>query len=133
MRGAASAYSHGAYALALGALAIAAVALAAASANPWPLFVSLLIAPALEEMVFRAGLHDGLLRGGAAPWQANLLTALAFSVAHMLLRGLSLQTVLVLLPALLIGAAYNRWQRLRICIALHMAMNALWIAAQRLS
>lgn len=96
----------------------------------WRALVLLLVAPVAEEFVFRAGLHDGLLRNGVTPWLSNLLTAFVFSTAHVLLLGASLQSALVLLPALLIGAAYNRWRRLRICIALHMAMNALWIAAQ---
>lgn len=128
MRTAAPATFGLAIALALSAMAVGAAALAAASPNPWPLTVALLIAPVLEETVFRAGLHDGLLHDGIAPWRANLLTALTFSAAHMLLLGASAQTALLLLPALLIGAAYNRWRRLRICIVLHMAMNALWIA-----
>ena len=120
-------------ATALAALALAGgAAFATAAATPWPLVVALIIAPVLEEMVFRAGLHDGLLHDGAAPWLANLLTALAFAVAHMLLLGASAQTALVVLPALLIGAAYNHWRRLRVCIALHMSMNALWLALQRL-
>ena len=132
MRTAAPATFGLATALAFGAMAVAAAALAAASANPWPLAVALLIAPVLEEAVFRAGLHDGLLHDGVTPWLANLLTALAFSAAHMLLLGASAQTASVLLPALLIGAAYNRWRRLRICIVLHVVMNALWFAAQRM-
>jgi membrane protease YdiL (CAAX protease family) len=119
-------------ALALGGLAIAGAALAAASAQPWPLLVALLIAPTLEEALFRAGLQDGLLHAGMPPWRANVLTALAFMAAHVLLLGVNAQTVSVLLPALLVGAAYNRWRRLRLCIALHMAMNALWVVLQRL-
>ena len=99
----------------------------------WRALVLLVMAPVAEELVFRAGLHDGLLRISVAPWLANLLTALAFGAAHMLLLGINSQTAFVWLPALLIGAAYNRWRRLRICIALHMAMNALWIAAQGMS
>lgn len=99
----------------------------------WRALVLLLVAPVAEEVVFRAGLHDRLLHNSVAPWLANLLTALAFSAAHMLLLGVNPQTALVWLPALLIGAAYNRWRRLRICIALHMAMNAQWIAVQGMS
>jgi membrane protease YdiL (CAAX protease family) len=119
-------------ALALGGLTIAVAALTAASAQPWPLLVALLLAPVLEEAVFRAGLQDGLLHAGVPPWRANGLTALAFMAAHVLLLGGSAQTVSVVLPALLVGAVYNRWRRLRLCIALHMAMNALWIVLQRL-
>ena len=124
----------GASALGAGALVlVGAAAFSAGSASAWPLVLALLIAPVLEEATFRAGLHDGLLHRGVAPWLANLMTAFAFSAAHMLLLGTSAQTALVVLPALLIGAAYNRWRRLRICIALHMAMNALWIAIQGMS
>ena len=108
-------------------------ALIATGVPAWRALVLLLVAPVAEEVVFRAGVHDELLHNGAAPWLANLLTALSFSVAHMLLLGVNPQTALVLLPALLIGAAYNRWRRLRICIALHMAMNAMWIAVQAMS
>lgn len=136
MRAAAPASINAVTALAAVALAMTLAghaAFGAGPANPWPLVVALFIAPLLEETVFRAGVHDALLHDGAAPWLANLLTALAFSAAHMLLLGASAQTALVCLPALLIGAAYNRWRRLRICIGLHMAMNALWIAVQRMS
>ena len=107
--------------------------LIAIGVSAWRALVLLLMAPVAEEIVFRAGLHEGLLRISVAPWSANLLTALAFGAAHMLLLGVNLQTAFVWLPALLIGAAYNRWRRLSICIALHMAMNALWIAAQGMS
>ena len=99
----------------------------------WRALVILLVAPVAEEVVFRAGLHKGLLNGGISPWLANLVTALSFSAAHMLLLGINPQTALVGLPALLIGTAYNRWRRLRICIALHMAMNGLWIAVHGMS
>lgn len=118
------------FATALGAsaMALGPAALVFAGSAPFALAVSLFIAPVLEETVFRAGLHDGLLHRGTAPWLANLWTALVFSAAHMLLLGFSAQTASVLLPALLIGAAYNRWRSLRLCIVLHMAMNALWMA-----
>ena len=120
-------------ALTLGGLVLAGAAVAAAPARPWPLLVALLLAPALEETVFRAGLQDGLLCAGVTPWRANALAALVFMAAHVLLLGVSAQATLVVAPALLIGAAYNRWRRLRICIALHMAMNALWIAVHGVS
>jgi len=32
------------------------------------------------------------------------------------------------LPALLIGAVYNRWRQLRWCVLLHAGMNAVWLA-----
>lgn len=133
MRVAAPALPQSPSAVGFGALVAAGLVIASAMPIPWPLLVVLFIAPALEETVFRAGLHDGLLHAGAAPWLANLSTALAFTAAHVALLGASAQTMLMLLPALLIGSAYNRWRRLRFCIALHMAMNALWIAVHRMT
>ena len=122
-----------AVAIAVAVAVAGAVLVTVVPAHLWPLVVSLLIAPVLEETVFRPGLHDGLLHRGAAPWRANLLTALAFSAAHMVLLGPGWHAALVGLPAWLIGAAYNRWRRVRICIALHMAMNAAWIAMHALA
>jgi membrane protease YdiL (CAAX protease family) len=89
--------------------------------------VLLVVAPVLEEAVFRAGLQEALLRRPAlAPWLANGLTALVFGLAHALLRG-SAGALAVALPALLIGVVYARWRRLRWCVALHALMNAMWL------
>lgn len=90
--------------------------------------VLLLAAPVLEEAVFRAGLHEALLQHGAAAWAANMLTAAVFALAHMVLRQDAAAWV-VMLPALAIGAVYIRWRRLRWCMALHAAMNAVWLLA----
>lgn len=90
--------------------------------------VLLLAAPLLEEAVFRAGLHEALLRHGGAAWLANGLTALAFGAAHVAARG-DAAALAVVAPALAIGWVYSRWRRLRWCVALHAAMNAAWLAA----
>ena len=92
------------------------------------IFVLLLAAPVLEEAVFRAGLHEALLRHGAAAWATNVLTAGAFGFAHVALRADAAAWVVVV-PALVIGAVYIRWRRLRWCVALHAAMNAVWLVA----
>lgn len=94
--------------------------------NGWP--VLLLAAPLLEEAVCRAGLHEALLRHGAAAWMANGMTAAAFGLAHVAARG-DAAAFTVALPALAIGLVYGRWRRLRWCVALHAAMNAAWLAA----
>lgn len=99
----------------------------------WRALVLLLVAPVAEEIVFRAGVQDEMLRRGLAPWVANFGTGVAFTAAHLLLLGVQPQTALVILPALLIGAAYNRTRSLRICMALHMSFNALWIAVHGMS
>jgi membrane protease YdiL (CAAX protease family) len=88
-------------------------------------------APVLEELVFRAGLQAWLMarleadRRGAA--LANLLTALAFASAHIAVRP-GLLAALTLLPALVVGALYQRTRRVRHCVALHTLFNALWFA-----
>lgn len=91
----------------------------------------LAIAPVLEEIVFRAGLQEQLLRhaglrAAMGAVSANLLTALAFAAAHLALHP-SLLSGLTVVPALLIGAIYQRQRRLAPCIALHALFNAGWL------
>jgi membrane protease YdiL (CAAX protease family) len=94
-----------------------------------PLHTALLLvlAPLLEEVVFRAGLHENLLRRLRSPLVANALTALAFALAHVLVRG-EAAAFAVALPALLIGLVYQRWRKIWPCVLLHAAMNAVWLA-----
>ncbi|HSV69840.1 MAG TPA: JDVT-CTERM system glutamic-type intramembrane protease [Methylibium sp.] len=94
------------------------------------LATTLAVAPLLEEIVFRLGLHDALLKRWGPGWRANAAVALAFGVAHALLRspGLGLG---VLLPALVIGGVYERWRRLWPCVLLHAAFNGIWLLAHR--
>lgn len=98
----------------------------AAGHDPLQLALLLIVAPLIEEAVFRAGVQEALLRQRSKGLTANLLTALAFGLVHALVRG-DLTALAVAVPALLIGAAYNRWRQLRLCVALHAAMNAVWI------
>lgn len=116
-------------AAALLALAAIGVAAAAAGVDAQRVWVLLVLAPLLEEAVFRAGLQDLLLRRALPAWQANLLTALAFGLAHAALRG-DAWALAVAVPALLVGCVYERTRRLRWCVALHALMNALWLAGQ---
>lgn len=112
--------------LALLAAALLAAALAGGAAGRvWALLV---FAPLAEEIVFRLGLHEALLRRGWAGWPAGLLVALAFGLAHLALRG-ELQAVAVALPALAIGMAYQRWRKLAPCVLLHALMNGVWLVA----
>jgi membrane protease YdiL (CAAX protease family) len=95
---------------------------------PQHLAILLVIAPLIEETAFRAGLQEWLLRHGRSPVAANVATALAFGAAHVAMRGAALAFATVL-PALLVGLAYDRWRRVRWCAGLHAAMNAAWVAA----
>lgn len=93
-------------------------------------FSWLVLAPALEETVFRAGLHERLMARRAdtagAAWRTTLWVALAFGLAHAVLRSplLGLLTVPV---AVAIGWLFERTRRVRDCIAAHALCNAVWL------
>ncbi len=93
---------------------------------------SLLLAPLLEEAVFRLGVQDALVarlrpdRHAWAPW----LTAALFAIAHVALAPDSndvLRAAATFVPALLIGVLYRRTGTLAPCIALHAAFNLVWL------
>jgi membrane protease YdiL (CAAX protease family) len=90
-------------------------------------FVLLLASPIIEEVVLRAGLHEELLRKRMRPWIANACAAAMFCAGHAVVRGAEAQVLLLAAPALVIGAAYNLWRSLPTRIAIHAALNALWI------
>ena len=50
-------------------------------------FVLLLFSPVVEEIIFRRGLQELLLSRRWSGWQANLVVAAAFALAHWALRG----------------------------------------------
>lgn len=93
----------------------------------------LLWAPLLEEIVFRAGLHRAWLRRpeAASSWlqisSVNLGVALVFGLAHALWRSgwIGLATVPV---ALGIGWVFEKTGRVRDCVLIHAACNAIWLA-----
>lgn len=108
------------------ALIAAAAALALIAGDQATVARLLVVSPAAEETVFRAGLQETLLRHPAAAPLANLSTALVFAAAHLVLRP-GLAAALTVLPALACGALYARWRRLAPCIALHSLFNAVWL------
>jgi len=89
--------------------------------------VLLVLAPITEETVFRGGLHESLLRRLRSRLAANVLTALAFGLVHVAVRGHA-AAFAVAAPALLIGLVYGRTRTLWPCVVLHAAMNAIWLA-----
>jgi len=94
----------------------------------------LLLAPLLEEVVFRRGLHAWALRhwGRATlhwlawPSRVNLLVALAFASAHLLRLPLLL-ALAVVLPALVVGQIYELTARLWPCVLTHAVFNLCWL------
>ena len=109
-------------------VALAVLSATAVSAGPGAqrAWILLVLAPLAEEAVFRTGLQEHLLQRLRTPMVANGLTALAFALAHVATRG-QWASFAVFVPALLIGAVYERWGRLRLCVVLHTSMNALWL------
>lgn len=118
--------------LAAAAVLLSALALAAAGHGWLRLAMLLVLAPLLEETVFRAGVQEALLRRWhSRPHLANAVTAVAFGLAHAAVRA-DPAAVAAALPALLIGAVYQRTGRLRHCVVLHAAMNAAWLTGAAL-
>jgi membrane protease YdiL (CAAX protease family) len=97
------------------------------TASPARAVMLLAVAPWLEEAVFRAGLQERLLRSGRQPWRCIALTALAFAAAHMLVRQ-QWSAITFMLPAIALGAIYQRTRSVTACAAVHAAMNGLWLA-----
>jgi membrane protease YdiL (CAAX protease family) len=115
---------------------LAAAGLAGLGAGPaWA--VPLLVSPVVEEVVFRLGLQQTLIdRTPLAPdishrphrlqrLRPTVATAAAFAAAHFILRP-SLTSALTFLPALAIGAVYERQRRVLPCVALHALFNTVW-------
>jgi membrane protease YdiL (CAAX protease family) len=88
----------------------------------------LVLAPTFEEIVFRGGLQEWLLRrlGNSRTAMANLLTAAVFAAAHVAARP-TLASLLTVLPALAIGVIYQRSRCVVPCIAAHVVFNGIWL------
>ncbi len=111
------------------ALVAAPSAFAPASGAHWVLLI--ILAPWAEELIFRLGLQEGMLRRwpthGLA---ANVATALVFGLVHAWVRQ-DMAGLVVAAPALLMGQLYGRWRLVWPCVALHAAVNALWLLGLR--
>ena len=93
------------------------------------LVMSVLVAPVLEEWVFRGLLQGWLLerarlaRSRLGLSGANLLTSMAFAAAHLWSRS-SLMAAAVLAPSLVLGACRERYGTIWPGVAVHMVWNA---------
>jgi membrane protease YdiL (CAAX protease family) len=99
---------------------------------------SLVLAPLLEETVFRLGVHDALsmrLPNGAIAF-VPAMTAVAFAGLHVVLapdvRAWAL-AVATAIPAWWIGVMYerDRDRRLGPCVAWHAGFNLVWLGGLR--
>lgn len=96
----------------------------------------LVLAPVLEELVFRRGLQEALLRRGRRAYLggsvfANAATAVLFALCHVALQP-GMLAALTLPPALVIGWIFQNTRRLAPCIVAHTAMNAAWMLGRHL-
>jgi len=83
------------------------------------------LSAALEELVFRAGLQEALLRAAYPLPLCNVITAICFAVAHGLTRSWVIAAA-VIPTALLIGWMYGRQRRLWPCVLTHASLNLAW-------
>lgn len=101
---------------------------------PQVVVASLLLAPWVEEVLFRCGVQTALAaRLGDGP--AVPATAAAFAAAHVVVvlagTGGAVPLALALVtavPALVIGHVYRRLRSLGACVGLHAVFNAAWLA-----
>jgi membrane protease YdiL (CAAX protease family) len=113
---------------------------------PWDVVLrQLLLAPCLEEILFRLGLQERLStsHAAAARRHAVALTALAFGATHAIVLAIAvlatsgtspplpalLLALATALPAWWIGRGYRRHRSLPRCIAWHAGFNACWLLA----
>lgn len=90
------------------------------------LLLALAVYPLLEEWLFRGMLLRELdqrflkWRG----WRTNLAVSILFGLAHAVAWPIS-HAAAVVLPSLLFGWLWQRYQRLWLCVAVHAACNVV--------
>ncbi|MGB7754749.1 MAG: JDVT-CTERM system glutamic-type intramembrane protease [Salinisphaera sp.] len=100
----------------------------------WPSVIALfwfaVAAPVVEEILFRGGLQEWLLRRDARAFgpltRANALASLAFAAAHLPTHA-PVWAGALYLPSLIFGVCYERSRRLGAPIALHAFYNACFL------
>ena len=98
----------------------------AMSHNLWGLFTLIIVGPIAEELLFREAIAGEMLRRGANPWVAIVVSAMAFSVMH-----LNLAQGLYALPiGLMFGVIYYKTGNVILTSLLHIVNN--YIAAAQL-
>ncbi len=92
------------------------------------LFSAVVIAPVLEELVYRGLLQTGLVSatGWRLRWPAILVTSLIFTVVHGTVVWQALPGLFVL--SLILGWLYERTGSLWPCVTTHAGFNAMNIA-----
>ncbi len=81
----------------------------------------------VEELVFRAGLQNLLMRQKWTALTANGTVSIIFSLAHFSLSG-NPATLAVFAPSLLLGWVYQKTDSLAWIVGLHSFFNLIFIA-----
>ena len=87
-----------------------------------------LVAPLVEEMMFRGAIQGYLMRRCSNPWTAIVVSALVFGVIHMN----PVQVVYATLLGLVLGWIYYRTRSLLPVIAGHVLNNSVAVASMKI-
>ena len=93
----------------------------AMSHNFWGLLVLVIVGPVSEELLFREAITGEMLRRGANPWIAILVSALAFSTVHFNLA----QGLYALPLGILFGIIYYKTGNIVLTSLLHILNNGI--------
>lgn len=93
----------------------------AMSHNVWGLLALTIIGPISEELIFREAIEGEMLRRGASPWTAIIVSTLAFSAAHLNLA----QSLYALPLGILFGIIYYKTGNIILAALLHILNNSI--------
>lgn len=94
---------------------------AAMASRPWGVLSICLVAPLVEELIFREGITGYLLRQGAAPHSAILCSSAAFSLMHLNPAQMPFAFLIGVVLALL----YWRTRSIWLSLLMHCVNNSL--------
>jgi len=86
----------------------------------------LVVAPVVEELLFRGVIQEYLQRRIQGVWPVAIITGVLFSSAHMVLRS-ELLALWVFVPSLVLSFAYFKFRSLSLVVCLHACMNAVYL------
>lgn len=91
------------------------------SGSVWGIVTMVVVAPLIEEVVFRAGILQRLISGGFRPAVALVVSAALFGIAHLNLA----QSIPAFLLGIVLGLLYLKTGDLRLCLPAHILNNAI--------
>lgn len=91
------------------------------SRNPLGIISICVMAPLLEEGIFRGTIERKLLEKNRNPWCAIVISALAFAIVH----GNLTQGIIALILGLFMGWIYYRTRNIWLCIFVHALNNTV--------